>query len=113
MEDKLDDLKLLLGIADEDATLDDKLLLILNASRSRLKLLLGGLEPPDTLDYIILDVASMRFNRLGSEGLSSHSVEGESLAFASNDFAGYMDDIQAYLDSLESEDTTKGRVRFL
>lgn len=58
-----------------------------------------------------LDVVIKRFNRIGSEGLASHTVEGESQVFAEDDFAEYEDDIQAYLDSLEN--ATKGKVRFL
>lgn len=62
-------------------------------------------------NYIILDVSIIRFNRIGSEGLSSHSVEGESLSWSENDFAGYMDDIRAYLD--DQKESKKGKVRFL
>ena len=106
----LDNLKALLGLQ-EDISQDKKLQLILTAAKSRLKLLLGGIEPPEELNYIILDVAIIRFNRIGSEGLSSHSVEGESLSWSENDFAGYMDDIRSYLDS--RKEITKGKVRFL
>ena len=53
----------------------------------------------------------IRFNRIGSEGFSSHSVEGESLSFSDDDFAGYREDIQTYLDS--QKEAKKGRVRFL
>lgn len=107
----LDNLKALLGLTEEDISQDKKLQLILTAAKSRLKLLLGGIEPPEELNYIILDVAIIRFNRIGSEGLSSHSVEGESLSWSENDFAGYMDDIRSYLDS--RKEITKGKVRFL
>ena len=95
----LEDLKLLLGLEDTDKKTEQQLQLILNATKQRLKFLLGGLEPPEEMEYIILDVSVIRFNRIGSEGLSSHSVEGESLSWSENDFAGYMDDIQSYLDS--------------
>ena len=54
---------------------------------------------------------SLKLNRIGSEGLSSHSVEGESLSWSENDFAGYMDDIRAYLD--DQKESKKGKVRFL
>lgn len=107
----LENLKALLGIAAADTAQDERLQLILKAVKSRLKILLGGIDPPDDLEYIILDVAAIRFNRLGSEGLSSHTVEGESLSFSANDFAGYTDDIQAYLDA--QKEATKGKVRFL
>ena len=107
----LEDLKLLLGLEDTDKKTEQQLQLILNATKQRLKFLLGGLEPPEEMEYIILDVSVIRFNRIGSEGLSSHSVEGESLSWSENDFAGYMDDIQSYLDS--QREARKGKVKFL
>ena len=56
-------------------------------------------------------MAIIRFNKIGSEGLFAHTVEGESLSFSEDDFAGYRDDIQAYLD--QQKDARKGRLRFL
>ena len=43
----LDNLKALLGLPEEDISQDKKLQLILTAAKSRLKLLLGGIEPPE------------------------------------------------------------------
>ena len=105
----LDNLKMMLGI--EEADQDDKLKLILANTTARLKLLLGGIEPPDEMNHIVLDVAIMRFNRIGSEGLASHSVEGESLTFSDHDFDGFANEIQAWLDSQKK--STRGKVRFL
>lgn len=107
----LEDIKELLGISEDDTAMDTRLNIILNATKSRLKVLLGGAEVPEDLSYIVTDVSIMRFNRIGSEGLSSHSVEGESQSFANNDFEPYMEDIKAYLNSLE--ESTKGKVVFL
>lgn len=105
----LDNLKMMLGI--EEADQDAKLNLILSNTKSRLKLLLGGIEPPEEMNHIVLDVAIMRFNRIGSEGLASHSVEGESLTFSDHDFDGFANEIQAWLDS--QKESTRGKVRFL
>ena len=105
----LENLKMMLGI--EDTALDDKLRLILTNTTARLTMLLGGIEPPESMDYIILEVSVKRFNRIGSEGMSSHTVEGESTNYADDDFAEYADDIQAFLDT--QKDTTRGKVRFI
>ena len=78
----LDDLKLLLGIDAQDSDKDDMLTLIISTVTARLRLLLGGIEPPDSMVHIIREVAVIRYNRIGSEGLTSHSVEGETLSFA-------------------------------
>ncbi len=107
----LQNLKIMLGIELTDTSLDDKLKLIISMATSRLKMLLGGIEPPESMDNIILEVSIIRFNRIGSEGMSSHSVEGESNTFTDNDFAAYSDEIQAFLDT--QKESTKGKVRFL
>ena len=108
----LEDLKLLLGLSDvKDDGLDKKLNLILSGTKSRLKSLLGGINPPEELNYIILEVSVIRYNKIGSEGLSAHTVEGESQSWTNDDFAGYRDDIQDFLD--RQEEGSKGQVRFL
>lgn len=103
------DFKVMLGMDPTQTSADDRLLLILDTTSQRLSVLLGE-EPPATMDYIILEVGVNRFNRLGSEGLSSHSVEGESLNFYDDDFAPYMGEIKAYQQMRKSG---TGRVRFL
>lgn len=107
----LKELKLLLGIASDDTGKDDLLKLIISAVTARLEVLLGGVEPPETLSYIIREVAVVRFNKIGSEGMTSHSVEGESITFSDGDFSDYMGDIQAFLET--HKESAKGRVRFL
>lgn len=107
----LSDLKMLLGFDLSETDIDAKLQLIISGATARLKLLLGGMEPPASLHYIILEASVIRFNKIGSEGLASHSVEGESQHFNDNDFAGFMDDIQAFLDT--QKDSKRGKVRFL
>lgn len=107
----LENLKLLLGIAEDDTDLDAKLKLIISNTTARLKLRLGGIDPPDEMNHIVQDVVLMRFNRIGSEGLSSHTVEGESLSFSDNDFASFEGEIQAWLDA--QKESTRGKVRFI
>lgn len=106
----LEQIKTLLGFAD-DSSRDDLLNTIINIVSARLKLLIGGIEPPEELEHIIVEVAVARFNKIGSEGLSSHSVEGESLSFTNDDFADFSDEIQAFLDG--QKDNSRGKVRFI
>ena len=109
-ESALTTLKTLLGIPDDSR--DVMLTTIVSAVQARLLLLLGGAsEVPESLAYIVPEVAVIRYNRIGSEGMSSHSVEGETVTYADNDFAGYMGEIEAYLD--EQQTTRRGRVRFM
>lgn len=103
----LSDLKLMLGIDGEDK----RLALIVADVTAQLKNRLGGIDPPESLDYIIRGVSISRYNKIGSEGLTSHTVEGESLTFAASDFDEYADDIQAFLET--QKESAKGKVRFL
>lgn len=63
------------------------------------------------MDYIVTEVAIVRFNRIGSEGFQSHTVEGESVGFLNSDFEPYMSDIQAYKDA-KNIDISKGGIRW-
>lgn len=107
----LEKLKVMLGIAASDTGQDDKLDLIIKTATARLGILLGGIAPPTSMEHIILEVSVIRFNRIGSEGMTSHSVEGESLSFSDNDFSGFADEIQAFLESQETG--SRGKLRFL
>lgn len=104
----LEDLKTLLDI--EDSSLDAKLKLILANTTARLKLILG-IDPPEEMNHIILEVAVIRFNRIGSEGMSSHTVEGESTSYSDADFNAFAGEIQAFLDA--QKESKRGKVRFL
>lgn len=109
----LEDLKRMLGLSAQDnEELDNKLNWIINTTKARLKVLLGGIDPEDDLDYIIIEVSIIRYNRIGSEGFQSHTVEGENIGFLSSDFDAYMDDIQAYKDA-KNIDISKGGIRWI
>ena len=96
----------------KDANQDDRIEAIDRIVRSRLCNKLGGVsEIPAELEYIVSEVTLARYNRIGSEGLSSHNVEGESQTWSQDDFAPYERDIQNWLD--RQEGTTKGRIVFI
>ncbi|WP_305153530.1 phage head-tail connector protein [uncultured Dubosiella sp.] len=94
-----------------DEANDDQLKAILNLTQARLLVLLGAQTVPEELSYILVEVAIKRFNRIGSEGVASHSIEGESMTFTDDDFAPFEDDMQAWRS--KQHDQKKGRVRFL
>lgn len=105
----LEEIKTILGIADN--ALDSQLNIIIANTKARMKMLLGGIDVPESLNYVVTEVSVKRFNRIGSEGITSHTVEGESMSFTDDDFAEFAGDIQAYLDSVAA--AKKGKVRFL
>ena len=107
----LQDLRALLGFYDVDKVRDAKLELLLSFAQKQLQVRLGGIEPPTELKYIVIEVAVKRFNRIGSEGFDSHTVEGESITLNDKDFDSFENDIQAWLDA--QKESTRGKVRFL
>ena len=107
----LNDVKTVLGI--EDDSLDAKLNLFINGASKKLISYLPAnvTEVPGELDYIVQELVVIRFNRVGNEGMSSYSQEGESMSYNSDDMAPYLSDIEAYRE--KQEKNTKGVVRFL
>ena len=110
----LDDILLLLGLSDPDEDMEDKIQTIIDITEQRLKTLLGGVTTiPTELEYIVTEVSIVRFNRIGSEGVTAHNVQGESMTWSERDFAPYRDEIQAYLDAQAVPSTKAGRIRFI
>lgn len=105
----LETIKKLLGIT--DSLQDDKLKVIINLTQERLCFLLGEEDIPEELGYIVKEVAVARFNRIGSEGFASHSVEGESITWSDDDFNAFREDIDEWRS--RQTDAKKGRVRFI
>lgn len=80
-------------------------------TEQRLKVLISSDEVPQELSYIVIEVSVARFNRIGSEGLTSHNVEGEQMTWSNDDFKPYEKDIALYLKNKDK--STQGRVRFI
>lgn len=107
----IEDIKILLGKSLDDSSLDETIEVIESGVTSRLKNIIGMDSVPDELGYIVTEVSIARFNRIGSEGLTSHSVDGETMNFSDNDFAPYMEEIDKYLERQKNVST--GKVRFI
>lgn len=109
MDEMVSKIKRLLGITDnlQDSVLNT----IVENTVSRLAFLIGQDDVPAELQYIVIEVSIIRFNRLGSEGYASDSLEGHTITFVSSDFADYTDDINTYLNRGKS--TIRGRVVLL
>ena len=94
----LDNLKVMLGMtgSNDDVEVDELLNLILDNTAMQLKFKTGtklSESVPEELNYILIDVAVKRYNRLKNEGMTSYSQEGETISFAANDFDEFKDDI--------------------
>lgn len=104
----IDDVTALLGFPEEKP--NNALDVIIRLTTSRLKTLLDVEEVPTELEYIVTEVSIVRYNKIGSEGVTSHSVEGEIMSFSDNDFNGYLNDIEAWKNK---KNEVKGVVKFL
>ena len=72
-------------------------------------------EIPLELEYIVEEATIRRFNRIGSEGMKSESVEGHSVTYDMSDVLDpYESAINDYLEGLKPDDgRKKGVVYFL
>ena len=70
---------------------------------------------PAQLEYIVDEATILRFNRVGSEGMKSESVEGHSVTYDMSDVLDpYESAINDYLEGLKPDDgRKKGVVYFL
>ena len=109
--DLLTNLKLLLDLTDLDTELDTKLSLIIEQSKKKVLAYLPNTTlVPDELSYIVLELSVVRFNRIGNEGMTNYSQEGESISYGV-DMSNYEADIHAWL--LKQDGNERGVVRFL
>ena len=88
---------------------------IYNAIAERLLIRLDETKIPLSLEYVVDEATIRRFNRIGSEGMKSESVEGHSVTYIDGDeLAPYESAIVAYLEEQEPEPPRKpGVVYFL
>lgn len=99
---------------EDDTSKDNLLNLIVANTEASLKVKLhkkATEKVPDELNYILLEVAVRRFNRLKNEGMANYSQEGETITFNSNDFDDFKDDINKYL--IDNEVQSRGVARFI
>ena len=94
-------LRIILGVENQD----DLLLEILRVTEERLLSYTGLRDLPDDLQWLLVELAAQRFNRIGSEGFQSESVDGNSVSYDTvNDSIG---EYKAFLDNYIKENTAK------
>ena len=72
-------------------------------------------EIPLELEYIVEEATIRRFNRIGSEGMSSESVEGHTVSFGDDGdpLAPYEKAIAIYLEEDDDYKPRRGAIRAL
>ena len=99
----LNRIKVLLGTTN---TTDNEELLyeIIEITKSKILNYINESELPSELEFVLIELSIQRFNRIGSEGVASESVDGRITSYE-DDFENY----KQYLnDYMTKNNTSKG-----
>lgn len=109
---QLDKLKRRLGIELSETDQDELLIDLWEDAEQHFKLLSGANTIDEKYTFIIRDVTAIRYNRKGSEGMNSESVDGYSASYdtGKHDFDDYLSIIDKDFNLAEAR---RGKVRFL
>ena len=83
---------------------EELILEIVNITEAKILNYINANEMPVELEFVLIELAIQRFNRIGSEGISSESVDGRTTSY-DDDFNNY----KVYLDDyIFKNGTSKG-----
>ena len=85
----LNRIKTLLGITDNDELIYE----IVEITKEKILNYINEKELPVELEFVLVEMAISRFNKIGSEGFASESTDGKSISYE-DDFENY----KTYLD---------------
>ena len=106
----LDNIKILLGLEEDDSQ-DEILTILLSNAVSTINVYLGVTELPQELNFVAEQLAIIKFNKLGSEGIQTEKIDVLSTTYQSDELASF----KAVLDVSKANNnlaTTK-RIKFL
>ncbi|MBE5660639.1 phage head-tail connector protein [Staphylococcus sp. SS60] len=101
-------LKTRIGIDDKQQ--DEQLKVIISNVEKELLAMLPTIEDtiPEEIEFIVVEVSTKRYNRIGAEGMTSETQDGRSSSYELNDF----DEYKSVLNNLYFKDDKKGFVHF-
>ena len=88
----LNRIKTLLGVTDND----DVISVIIDLTKDKILNYINETELPNELEFILIELAVERYNRIGSEGIASESVDGKSVSY-DDDFEAYKPHLNFYM----------------
>ena len=88
----LNRVKALLGVTDNDELIYE----IVEITKSKILNYINEIELPKELEFVLVEMAISRFNKIGSEGFSSESTDGKSISYE-DDFEMYKQYLDDYL----------------
>ena len=92
----LNKIKTLLCVTDNDELIHE----ITELTKSKILNYINETELPNELEFVLIELAIQRYNRIGSEGIASESVDGKSVSYEA-DFESY----KHYLDDYISKNS--------
>lgn len=101
----IDKIKLLTGADDNSWELLETIVYLVE---SKVLNRIGELEVPKKLEFIVIELSVARFNRIGSEGLKSESVDGAVQTYE-NELEAYEPIFAEYMARKEN----KGKLRVI
>ena len=100
----LERLRLILNVKDQDELLNEILTLVVE----KLTTYLGEPSVPAQFEWVIIELAVQRFNRIGSEGISSESVDGGSNTYIVDELSPFYPFLDEYKASKNGNINVKG-----
>lgn len=91
--DYLARVKTLTGVFEQDELLTE----IIQVVEEKILLYLGLNEVPIPLGWIVVELSVARFNRIGSEGMSSESVDGGTSSYIEDELGQYKHYLNEYM----------------
>lgn len=94
-------IKRILGIDNQDELISE----IIEVIQDRIKIYIEAESIPEALGWIVVEASVARFNRIGSEGMSSETVDGNSVSYKDDELSQY----KIYLDKYVAEHSNKNK----
>ena len=88
----LNRVKILLGISENDELVHE----IIELTKDKILNYINETELPSELEFVLVELAIQRYNRIGSEGIASESVDGKSVSY-DDDFEAYKPHLNFYM----------------
>ena len=88
----LNRVKILLGTDDNDELVNE----IIELTKDKILNYINEAELPKELEFILIELAIQRYNRIGSEGIVSENIDGKSVSYE-DDFEAYKPHLNFYM----------------
>ena len=86
----LNRVKILLGISENDELVHE----IIELTKDKILNYINKTELPNELEFVLIELSIQRYNRIGSEGIASESVDGKNVSYDDSfeNYKTYLDD---------------------